>query len=282
MRARGLLLDGGAREVRALTAARAVARLRVSTSADDRVARPLAVEPQPAVLRPPGGGSSRARATAARGRARTGRGPWPCAAPRSPARCRAGSSDPAAAETAGSSRQPRAVEPLRLAVGDARRQVPVADDHGARRRASASISRLLLVAVGDVQQLHDVRRRTRARRAAPSPISLPIARRRRRGTTSSRHVAPARVDLSRSRSAWVCLPLWSRPSKAIRRPVIGEFDRDSDSDRHGSGSRAPSTRIESSASSAFPARADRRSSGGGESPTTAPSTITSAGIGRRL
>ena len=52
--------------------------------------------------------------------------------------------------------QPGRIETLRLSVGDARRQVPVAHDHGALRRR---VDDLLfpLVAIGHVQELHHIR-----------------------------------------------------------------------------------------------------------------------------
>ena len=203
---RAVLMDGGAREVRALTAARVVIATALSTSAlTSSLARSPSSRSQLGVC-VPDAGSSRARATAARDRARTDRGPRPCAAPRSPARCRAGSSGPAAAGTAGCrpATRDRAPAPRRK-----RCSTPVSDR---RRRSSAAStsrldSRLVLVAVGDVEQLHDV----------GGVLALAVQRRGDLGADGRRVVGkrqqPARRgrvrsrQISRSRSAWVCLPL---------------------------------------------------------------------------
>ena len=206
-------------EVSAVTAARVVSRPRVMTSAATSALRALAVEAHPAGARRPGGGSSRARATAARGRARTGREPPPCGRPRSRARCRAGSSGAAPAGTAGSRRatrrRARALRRRRCSRRGSDRR-----SRRRRRRSSDSICAPLLVAVGDVQQLHDVGRIVAL--AVQRLGDLAADRRRvvgKRQQLARRARAPS--AWSRSVSACVCLPLWSRPSKAMSDPGHG-------------------------------------------------------------
>ena len=115
--------------------------------------------------------------------------------------------------------EPRGVEALRLAVRDARRRCSDRTRAISPPSSQRSRSRLPLVAVRDVQQLHDVR----------PVLALALAARARsprRSACRSRETTPAApcgrrcFRRSRSSSACVCLPLWSSPSNAIRVPRI--------------------------------------------------------------
>ena len=127
------LRAAGVGEVRALTASRVVTGPRWMTSvAPPRpraAARRSAANPAPR----PGADSSPAPGTAAAGRARTCRAPPACAAATPQAGCRGRACSVGLRQVALHIAQPRRVEPLRLAVGDARSEVAIADDDGAGR-----------------------------------------------------------------------------------------------------------------------------------------------------
>ena len=118
------------------------------------------------------------------------------------------------------------VEPLRFAVGDARRHVAIADQHRAFVRASGSMSGLPLVAVGDVEQLHHVGAvvALAVQRARRSPRRSPS---RSRGTTAGGTRGRARsADRAAARPASAC-----RSDRALRRRSgVLSFARTSASD----------------------------------------------------
>ena len=93
----------------------------------DRVLGPLAVEHDPVRRRPPGADSSRARAPAARGRARSDRDRPPCAATAVSGAMSSRIVSAGGGRNFCMSVEPGRIEALRLAVGDARRRVAIAD-----------------------------------------------------------------------------------------------------------------------------------------------------------
>ena len=121
----------------------------------DRVLGALAVEHDPAARRPPGADSSRARAPAAPDRARSDRGRRPCAATAVSGAMSSRIVSAGGGRNFCMSVEPRRVEALRFAVGDARRQCSDRTPGSARRRASAADPASART-VRDVEQLHHV------------------------------------------------------------------------------------------------------------------------------
>ena len=147
----------------------------------------------------------RARGSADRGRVRSDRGRPPCAATATSGAMSSRIVRSAAGRKRWMSASHARIEPLRFAVGDARRRVAIAEDHAPLGQPAVDpLPRL--VAVGDVEQLHDVGAVVAL--AVQRPMDL--ARRwrsRSRETTAARRRARRAVSVAFSASACVCLPL---------------------------------------------------------------------------